>query len=309
LFLGAVLDAHSRSFESLCRVYADRKGVALAGAAVIIAAFVFWERHSEHPMLPMRFFGNRRYSVAIASLALVLFALLGMFFLMTQYLQFCLGFSPLGTGLAIGPIALVLLVVAPSSVLAVRRFGTRPVVSCGLLLIAVGLGLLSRTTVHNTYLDAFPLFVLMGIGVGLTMAPSTESIMGSVPKEEAGVGSATSDTSMQVGGALGVGVLGTALNFRYQNFMTPLLTHVQIPEGVKQLVPGSVGGSSGRGPARPRRLRRRTDGSRDQGFHIGHGHRPRHRVRDSGGGGSPRAGLSSESGLSSVGARHLTKSL
>jgi hypothetical protein len=75
------------------------------------------------------------------------------------------------------------------------------------------------------------------------MAPSTESIMGSLPKEEAGVGSATSDTSMQVGGALGVGVLGTALIIRYQNFMTPLLAHLAIPANIKSLILGSVGGA------------------------------------------------------------------
>jgi EmrB/QacA subfamily drug resistance transporter len=237
LLLWGIIEAPGRSWTSPLIIG------ALAASAAVITAFVLWERHSDHPMLPLRFFRNRRYSVAIASLALVLFALLGMFFLMTQYLQFCLGFSPLDTGLAIGPVALVLLVVAPLSVLAVRRFGTRPVVSGGLLLIAVGLGLLSRTTVHDTYFDVFPLFLLIGTGVGLTMAPSTESIMGSVPKEEAGVGSATSDTSMQVGGALGVGVLGAALNFRYQSLMTPLLAHVQIPAGVKSVVLGSVGGA------------------------------------------------------------------
>ena len=83
-------------------------------------------------MLPLRFFGNRRYSVAIGSLAMVLFALLGMFFLVTQYLQFFLGFNPLRTGLAIGPLALVLLVAAPTSVVLVpRRIGTKWVVAGG----------------------------------------------------------------------------------------------------------------------------------------------------------------------------------
>jgi hypothetical protein len=217
----------------------------LAGSAILIAAFVIWEARSDHPMLPMRFFSNRRYSVAIASLALVLFALMGLFFLMTQYLQFCLGFSPLKTGLAIGPVAGVLLVVAPLSVVVVRRVGTKWVVASGLALIAVGLGMLSRTTVHDTYIDALPWFFLMGVGVGLTLAPSTDSIMGSVPKEEAGVGSATSDTSMQVGGALGVGVLGTALIIRYQNFMTPLLAQFQIPADIKTVILGSVGGALG----------------------------------------------------------------
>jgi EmrB/QacA subfamily drug resistance transporter len=237
LLLWGIIEAPNRSWTSPLII------AALAGSAVILTVFVLWERHSEHPMLPMRFFRNRRYSVAIASLALVLFALLGMFFIMTQYLQFCLGFSPLKTGLAIGPVALALLVVAPLSVVAVRRVGTKAVVAAGMLLIAVGLGLLSGTTVNDTYLHAFPWFVLVGVGVGLTMAPSTESIMGSLPKEEAGVGSASSDTSMQVGGALGVGVLGTALSIRYQNFMAPLLAYLHIPGNIKTLILGSVGGA------------------------------------------------------------------
>ncbi|HET6794026.1 MAG TPA: MFS transporter [Acidimicrobiales bacterium] len=216
---------------------------AFVGSATLLAGFVVWERYSDHPMLPMRFFANPRYSAAIASLALVLFALLGMFFVMTQYLQFCLGFTPLRTGLAIGPVALSLLVVAPLSVLGVRRVGTKPVVAAGLTLIAVGLGLLSRTTVNDTYADALPFFLMIGVGVGLTLAPSTDSIMGSLPLREAGVGSATSDTAMQLGGALGVAVLGTALNIRYRNLMTPLLSGVPVPTGIKALVLGSIGGA------------------------------------------------------------------
>ena len=237
LLLWGIIEAPNRSWTS------PEVVVALAASALIIAGFVVWERRSDHPMLPMRFFGNRRYSAAIGSLALVLFALLGMFFLVTQYLQFCLGFTPLETGLAIGPIAAVLLVVAPLSVVGARRFGTKAVVSAGLALVAVGLGLLSRTTVHGTYHDALPWFVLIGTGVGLTLAPSTESIMGSLPREQAGVGSATSDTAMQIGGALGVGVLGTALAIRYQNVMAPLLAHTPVPAGIKSLILGSVGGA------------------------------------------------------------------
>ena len=216
---------------------------ALGGSAVIITGFVIWERRIDHPLLPLRFFSKPRYSAAIASLALALFALLGMFFLITQYLQFCLGFSPLKTGLGIAPIALVLLVFAPLSVLLVRRFGTKVVVCGGLLLIALGLGLLSNTSVHSTYRDILPFLVLIGAGVGLALAPSTESVLGSLPKEEAGVGSASSDTSMQIGGALGVAVLGTALAIRYTNVMTPLLAHRDIPAGVDQLILGSLGGA------------------------------------------------------------------
>ncbi len=237
LLLWAIIEAPDQTWTATSIV-----GAFVLGAIALVL-FVLWERRSDHPMLPLRFFRNRRYSAAIASLGLVLFALLGMFFLMTQYLQFCLGFDPFKTGLAIGPIALVLLIVAPLSVFAVRRLGTKVVVSAGLLLIALGLGLLSGTTVHDTYRQALPWFLLMGAGVGLALAPSTDSIMGSLPKEEAGVGSATSDTSMQLGGALGVAVLGTALFIRYRNFMTPLLAHQHLPTNINQLILGSLGGA------------------------------------------------------------------
>ena len=237
LLLWGIIEAPNRTWTSPLIL------AALAGSAVVIGLFVLWERHVAHPMLPLRFFADRRYSAAIASLALVLFALLGLFFLITQYLQFSLGFSPLETGLGLAPIAVILLVAAPSSVLLVRRFGTKPVVAAGLALIAVGLGLLSRTTVHSDYRDAMVWFVVIGIGVGLTLAPSTESVMGSLPTGDAGVGSATSDTSMQVGGALGVGVLGTVLNLRYQAIMTPLLAHQAVPAPVRQVILGSLGGA------------------------------------------------------------------
>jgi len=237
LLLWAIIEAPNRTWSSPLVVS------ALAGSVVFIGCFVAWERHIDHPMLPMQFFQNRRYSAAIASLALLLFALLGLFFLFTQYLQFSLAFSPLKTGLAIAPIAGVLLVAAPTSVLIARRFGTKPVVAGGLLLVAVGLGMLSRTTVHSTYSDAVPWLVLIGVGVGFGLAPSTESVMGSVPRADAGVGSATSDTSMQLGGALGVAVLGTALNIRYQNVMAPLLVHQPIPAVIDKLILGSLGGA------------------------------------------------------------------
>ena len=237
LLLWAIIEAPNRTWTSPLIVG------PLAASLVILTLFVVWERRSDHPMLPLAFFANRRYSAAIASLALLLFALLGLFFLFTQYLQFSLGFSPLQTGFAIAPVALVLLVAAPVSVILARRFGTKSVVSGGLFLVAIGLGLLSRTTIHSTYVDAVPSLVLIGVGVGFGLAPSIESVMGSLPTADAGVGSATSDTSMQLGGALGVAVLGTALNIRYQNFMTPLLAHQQIPLSIDKLILGSLGGA------------------------------------------------------------------
>ena len=239
LGLWAIIEAPNQAWNSPLTLG------ALSGAIGAIAAFVWWERHCDHPMLPLAFFRNRRLSAAIASLALVLFALMGMFFLMTQYLQFSLGFSPLETGLRVAPIALVLLVAAPLSVLAARwrHLGTKPVVATGMLCIAVGLGLLSHTSVHSTYADLLPAFVLIGIGVGLAMAPCTESVMGSLPRAEAGVGSAIDDTALQIGGALGVGVLGTVLNAHYRSQMGSVLSGLRIPANIRHLILGSLGGA------------------------------------------------------------------
>ncbi len=214
---------------------------SLAAAVVLIGLFVTWERRSDHPMLPLRFFGNRRYSAAIATLGLVLFALLGVFFLMTQYLQFVLGFSPLEAGIRVAPVALALLLIAPISAVGARRIGTKVVVVAGLALIALGLILLAQTSLPASYADCVIPFMVLGVGVALALAPCTESVMGSLPREEAGVGSATSDTSMQVGGALGVAVLGTALSLRYQRLVGPLVTRA--PAAAQAAIKGSIGGA------------------------------------------------------------------
>jgi EmrB/QacA subfamily drug resistance transporter len=235
MLLWGIIEAPGRGWSSPLIVG------ALAGASLTIALFIVWERRIDHPMLPLRFFSNRRYSAAIAALALVLFALLGLFFLMTQYLQFVLGFSALEAGVRIAPVALALLLVAPVSVVVARRVGSKLVVGSGLARIAVGLGVLSRTTLAGSYNDCIGPFVVLGIGVALALAPCTESVMGSLPIEEAGVGSATNDTAMQIGGALGVGVLGTALTLRYQHLVAPVITHAGVPVSVQRLIESSVG--------------------------------------------------------------------
>jgi EmrB/QacA subfamily drug resistance transporter len=237
LLLWGIIEAPSRGWSSPIIVG------SLLGALVVIVAFIAWERRIDHPMLPLRFFASRRYSVAISALLLVLFALLGMFFLMTQYLQFDLGYSPLEAGVRIIPVAAVLLVVAPLSVWVARSVGTKYVVTTGLVLVAIAFAMLSHTTVAGTYRDTLAPFVMVGVGVALALAPCTESVMGSLPRSQAGVGSATSDTAMQLGGALGVGVLGTVLNLRYQNMMAPVVARAHVPMSVQKLIDGSLEGA------------------------------------------------------------------
>jgi len=237
LLLWGIIEAPTRTWESPLVLG------ALAGAALVLGAFVVWERCSHHPLLELSFFGSRRFSAAMGSMALVLFALAGVLFLLTQYLQFSLGYSALQAGLRIGPIALILLVVAPISSVLARRLGTKPIVATGMATIATGLWLLSRTTVAGSYGSALPAFVMLGIGTGLAFAPSTESVMGSLPRTQAGSGAATNSTALQLGGALGVGVLGSLLASRYQGRMHLALAHQHVPASILGVINGSLGGA------------------------------------------------------------------
>lgn len=237
LLLWGIIEAPNRSWTSPIVLG------AIVCALAVLAAFILWERHSTHPMLELSFFRSRRFSVAMGAMAMVIFALMGGTFLFTQYLQFSLGYSALQTGVRIAPIAAVLLIAAPLSSVAVHYVGTKPVVFTGMMLIAISLAMLSRVTVHGTYLDVLPAFFMMGTGIGLAFAPCTDSVMGSLPLDQAGVGSATNGAALQTGGALGVGVLGSLLNTRYQNLLAPVLAHYPIPKSVLALISGSLGGA------------------------------------------------------------------
>ncbi len=233
--LWGIIDAPSRGWTSPTVL------AAMIGGTAVCGLFVVWEHRSSHPMLNIGFFASARFSAAVATLGLVMFALMGGLFLMTQYLQFSLGYTPLEAGLRIVPIAGVLLVTAPLSNLAATRLGTKPVVIVGLGLIIAGLAALARLTVHGTYQDALPAFFLMGAGVGLAFAPCTESVMGSLPVSQAGVGSATNGASLQTGGALGVAVMGSILDGRYQGFLGPRLTSYPVPAPVVGTIKSSLG--------------------------------------------------------------------
>jgi len=237
LFLWAIIEAPVRAWTSPLVLG------ALGAGGVVLWLFVAWERRRRQPMLDLSFFSSRRFSAAIAAMALVIFALMGLLFLLTQWLQFALGYSPLATGLRIGPIALVILVAAPLSSVVARRLGTKPVVGLGMSGIAAGLALLARTTTAGTYADMVPAFVLIGVGVGFAFAPSIEAVMGSLPRARAGIGSATNGAALQIGGALGVGVLGSLLNARYRARLAPLLSAHHVPVSMGHTIEGSLGGA------------------------------------------------------------------
>ncbi|WP_420451398.1 MFS transporter [Ilumatobacter sp.] len=190
-------------------------GFAIGGAASV--AFIVWELRTAHPMLDMAVFRNARFSAASGTITLVFFAMFGSLFLMTQYWQLVHGYSPLEAGVRLLPQAVTMMLVAPMSARLVERLGTKRVVLTGLVLITTGLGLLSFIEPATPYVVVISFLVVMSAGMGMTMAPATESVMGSLPREKAGVGSAINDTTRQVGGALGVAIIGSAVSSVYRD--------------------------------------------------------------------------------------------
>jgi EmrB/QacA subfamily drug resistance transporter len=188
---------------------------SLALGAVILTAFVLWELHSDHPMLNVQFFKNPRFTAANMSITLVFFALFGSIFFLTQYLQFVLGYTALQAGLRLTPMALVLMVVAPLAGQLVARVGTKAMVALGMAIGAGGLWYLAQTTPASGYLHVLGGLVILAVGLSMSMVPATESIMGSLPPGKAGVGSAMNDTTREIGGALGVAILGSVLASHY----------------------------------------------------------------------------------------------
>ncbi len=186
-------------------------GVITAGL-VVIGLFFLWEWRSRHPMLDLNFFRNPRFSAASGAIVLVYGALIGTQFLITQYFQFVLGYSAFDTGLLFIPQALAMLVLSPLSARFVERFGTKVVVGGGLMASMVAMASFVVIEPTSPYFpDLVWRLVLMSAGMAVAMAPATESIMGSLPLGKAGVGSAVNDTTRQLGGALGIAVIGSVL--------------------------------------------------------------------------------------------------
>ena len=194
--------------------------LATFGAGVaVLGAFAWWEARTPSPMLDTSFFRNPRFSAASAGIMLLFFAMFGMIFLQTQYLQFVMGYDALAAGIGLLPMAATMLVLAPNSPRLVDRFGTKVVVGSGLAVVGVGLVLMVGYPVEDVsyWGDVAWRLVLFAIGMACVMAPATESIMGSLPRAKAGVGSAMNDTTRQVGGALGVAIVGSVMSSSFSS--------------------------------------------------------------------------------------------
>jgi MFS family permease len=194
--------------------------VTFAFAIVVLLGFVFWELKAKEPMLDLRFFKNPRFTAATTAITLVFFAMFGSYFLFTQYLQFVHGYDPLSAGIRILPWALAYLISATQSAKLVEKFGQRAVVASGLTIAGLGIAILAVTsTVTSSYWWFALAVVIQALGMGITTAPSTGAIMRSLPLHKAGVGSAVNDTTRELGGALGVAVLGSLVSSHFRSSM------------------------------------------------------------------------------------------
>jgi EmrB/QacA subfamily drug resistance transporter len=211
------------------------------GGLAILAAFVVWERTTSHPMLHLDFFRNRSFSAPIVSVALTMFVLFGTLFILTQLLQFQLGYTPLAAGVRMLPAAGAIALVAPLSAALVRALGTKPTVVAGLLVATGGAWQISGATTSTSYGGIVIGMALLGVGAGLVIPSVTGSVMNSLPGEHTGVGGGTNGTFLQTGGALGVAVVGSLLSNRYDDHVTSALAAYHLPQPLEQAVHGTLG--------------------------------------------------------------------
>ncbi len=181
----------------------------LALAAVLLVAFVVHERRAPAPLLDVRLFRDGRFSAASGAITVAFFALFGFIFLITQYFQVLRGYGALETGVRLLPVALSTGTAAVLGTLLAVRIGNKTVVGCGLLLLAVMFAWTSQVDDATSYLEIAAQMVVLGVGMGFTTAPATEAVMGAVPAAQAGVGSGVNDTTRELGGTLGVAVIGS----------------------------------------------------------------------------------------------------
>ncbi|SEL32240.1 MFS transporter [Streptacidiphilus jiangxiensis] len=194
--------------------------VGFAASAALMAGFLLVERRRERPMIDIRLFRTPAFSAASASVTVAFFALFGFIFLVTQYFQLVRDYGALSTGVRILPVALTIAVGSVAGVALATRLGTRAVVVTGLLLLAAAYGWIALSPTFTAYPRIVGQMVLMGLGLGMTTAPATESILSVLPAAKAGLGSAVNDATRETGGTLGVAVLGSIFTSLYATHLT-----------------------------------------------------------------------------------------
>ena len=208
------------------------------GGLVVLGLFAWYESRIEHPSLDVRLFKNRELSASVGSIALLFFGMGGVYFFSSFYLQNARGYSPLETGMLAVPFAVGQFVLSPRSASLVSRLGVRPVMVTGMLMNAIAIGGWAFLGVDSPIWIVAVLFFIQGAGLGITVPAATSTVMGALPRERAGAGSALTNTARQVAVALSVAVLGSILSSAYRNSLSPTLT--ALPEAARNAASSSI---------------------------------------------------------------------
>jgi EmrB/QacA subfamily drug resistance transporter len=206
----------------------------------VLAAFALWERRTPHPMLDVSVFVNRRFSGGSLAVTAGFLTLFGFIFVITQYFQFIKGYTAFETGVRLLPVAISIAVASIVGPRIVERIGTTAVVAGGLVMFAAGLAWASTADAATPYIQIALQMLLLGGGLGLTTAPATESIMGSLSADKAGVGSAVNDTTRELGGTLGVAIVGSVFASIYSSRLSDSAALANLPADARATMERSM---------------------------------------------------------------------
>ena len=211
---------------------------SLVGGLLMLALFVLWERRTKTPMLDMNLFKNRAFAISSLTLTLVFLAMSGVFFSMSQLMQLVMGYTPLESSLRTIPLMLPMMFLSPLVPTIVKKIGARTSIGIGLLLTSTAFVIMSTWTVDLTYAFLAMTMLIMMLGITLAMTPGTNILMASVPRNRSGMGSAMNDTTRELGGALGVAVLGAVLSASYEKEIAA--TAAKFPGAVGEALQSSL---------------------------------------------------------------------
>jgi EmrB/QacA subfamily drug resistance transporter len=222
---------------------------ALAAAVLLLVGFARWELRTAEPMIDLRLFRRPPFLWGTVAATLATFALFGLLFVVPQYLQLVLGFDAFGTGIRLLPMIAGLMLGAASGERVASRTGHRYPVALGLLTVAAGLGIGAMTDLHTGYGFAAWWFALVGLGIGLSLAPAMDAVLGVLPPERSGAGTAITMTLRQAAGALGVALLGSLLAEVYANRLTLPAGPASAADGARDSIAGALAAAARFGDA------------------------------------------------------------
>ncbi|MER5504297.1 MFS transporter [Streptomyces sp. NPDC002766] len=220
-------------------------GVKAVTAAVVagagLLAFVAWELRHPRPVLDVRRFAHRGFAGSNLAVALFFLAVFGAFYYLTQHLQFVLGYDALETGLRMLPLAGAVFVGSALTGWLTPRVGMKWTVTAGMVGGTTALALLTRIDATSSYGDFLAPLIILGLAIGLALSPCTDAIMGAFPESQLGVGGAVNDTSIELGGSLGIAILGSLLATSYSGRLSDATAGSRLPAGTLATAQDSVG--------------------------------------------------------------------